>query len=139
MSKKNKDDQARGGAMGEGSHSPTAMETPAGSAHAKTPWHIAHHKYELYIVGGDYLGQGSVICDVRMYPGADHAESVANAEFICRAVNCHDELVAALKGLMWDTQTGTKCFCLTEPSRVGYHAARCDFAMAALAKATQKG
>jgi hypothetical protein len=59
------------------------------SEHTPTPWYVAGGKTIRYGVkgaGGDgWIGK------------ANWQNGEANAEFIVRAVNCHDELVAVMK------------------------------------------
>lgn len=63
------------------------------SAHTPTPWAID---------GGD-IAIGGVVCILADYCGPDYAgtqERIANAAHIVRCVNLHDELVAALDGMV---------------------------------------
>lgn len=56
--------------------------------HTATPWRV-------FLYGGVQIGHvdGAAICSM----WGDKAEGEANAAFIVKAVNCHDELVNALK------------------------------------------
>ncbi len=69
------------------------------------PWHTDGH-YCGYIWSGDKMvadfpmdeDEGTYLARMRgVGRGATHAEQQANAAFIVRAVNCHDQLVAALE------------------------------------------
>ncbi len=68
--------------------------------HTKTPWHVTrssvgmHHYVEARIGGG--LVQEIASCG----PTEGPEGSEGNAEFIVRACNAHDELVAALQVLI---------------------------------------
>ena len=75
------------------------------------PWHTDGH-YCGYIWSGDKMvadfpmdeDEGTYLARMRgVGRGATHAEQQANAAFIVRAVNCHDQLVAALEAVRaWD-------------------------------------
>lgn len=69
---------------------------------------------------------GSIIasCVDFIYAPRDKSEQNANAAFIVKAVNCHDELVAALKACITTHCSNEKLFC-----------SACSPARAALAKA----
>lgn len=67
----------------------------AEKAHTATPWKIFRTKTGVYIGVGDKDGQG--ILDAGFGVWSDGAEREANASFAVLAVNCHDELVAALE------------------------------------------
>jgi len=71
------------------------------------PWHTDGH-YCGYIWSGDKMvadfpmdeDEGTYLARMRgVGRGATHAEQQANAAFIVRAVNCHDQLVAALEAM----------------------------------------
>lgn len=74
------------------------------SAHTKTPWHVYDSYSDDRYPGIDAVGSSIVIfgCedDETGVRGSTPEESFANAAFICRAVNAHDDLVAALKDLL---------------------------------------
>ena len=115
---------AREAAMGEETHSPTARDTPAGSAHSPLPWAV-HPRFRCVIVplgdidksvGGasdpdiEAAEYAKDLANTEM-PSCDRfpefhrsrvwkAEAIANAAFIVRAVNAHAELLAALKGFL---------------------------------------
>lgn len=60
--------------------------------HTPTPWYFSPISCDVW------ANPGFTICEV--YPsGHETEEKKANAEFIVRAVNCHDELVEALQRL----------------------------------------
>jgi len=69
--------------------------------HTATPWEIGGGGggLGLWITGPDK--SANVICDLvpRKRPSEPEDEDYANAQFICRAVNSHDALVEALKGV----------------------------------------
>lgn len=77
------------------------------STHTPTPWTTSVAcKFRVIssLAFAKYGGSGSVVADVYTpgtHPHAptDYEISAANAAFICRACNAHDELVAALEGL----------------------------------------
>jgi hypothetical protein len=87
--------QSRAEAMGEETRSPTAMETPAGSEHSQLPWYVSRtsrqrgngHNWWLLSRDSAFINRGSI-------------NRLHDAEFIVRAVNAHDELVAALAHLV---------------------------------------
>lgn len=57
--------------------------------HTPTPWYLSPISCDVW------ANPGFTICEV--YPsGHETEEKKANAEFIVRACNCHDELVIAL-------------------------------------------
>lgn len=68
--------------------------------HTPTPWRI--DEGDLGII----RGPGGMIADVRgqeghyFCPKRDQRERIDNAEFIIRACNCHDDLLAACKKLI---------------------------------------
>lgn len=70
------------------------LESPR-PAHSPTPWQAFKHVQNLVEIGFD---GGCIATVARFSWGAagDSAENDANAEFIVRAVNVHDALVAAL-------------------------------------------
>jgi hypothetical protein len=89
-----KSDQAREDAMGTGSDSRTARDTTGGSEHSPLPWHVGPH-YK-----SDVMSREGIVAEARMLT----PQGIANAEFIVRACNAHDELVAALKALTQDSR-----------------------------------
>ena len=108
----------------------TREETKALFAgHSKLPWHWTRD--------GDYwIGNSLSGCDrIAQLEGkpawgnhANHAE--ANAKLICHAVNCHDDLLEALRGLLVE-------YCQHIPEDVTCPKVRkaADTARAAIAKA----
>ena len=67
------------------------MSTEIKVAHTAGPWAQAHHKGDLYVRGADALE--SVVCQIRIYHGAESYESAANARLIAAA----PDLLAACK------------------------------------------
>ena len=75
------------------------------SEHSPLPWSIVGSLVDqLYYIGG-----ANAICDIHRSGYVENGDSrfhrtpkedEANAEFIVKAVNCHDELLAALKAFM---------------------------------------
>ena len=65
------------------------------------PWKIEDSTHIVQAVGN---AAGVVICDVENYSRftQDDVRNAANAELIVRAVNAHDDLVVALKGVVAD-------------------------------------
>lgn len=61
--------------------------------HTPTPWHVGDGKAARIIYGQD----GYAIADATVYHGRHGGAEEANAAFIVRAVNAHDDLVAALR------------------------------------------
>lgn len=94
------------------------------SKHTPTPWRAVRVGNTLTIAGAvpGYFAEIRGACE-----GAHGAMGEANAEFIVRAVNAHDDLVAALQNL-------ARLFQALHPS----HADWGDYkaALAAIAKAT---
>ena len=98
--------------------------------HTKTPW---------------YYKDESTICDYFGRPVANPGgfrnghpecrdENAANAAFIVRACNCHDELLEALEAFMHDEG----CFCeaaFAGPGTIVRHSDECIAACSAIAKA----
>lgn len=81
-------------------------------AHSPTPWRLIwdelHRTSPGEHTGGDpYMaiqtGEGAI--DLIAPPSMAKVH-VANSEFILRAVNCHDELVAAAKAVLADSDEG---------------------------------
>jgi len=66
--------------------------------HTPTPWHTGEGKAERII----YAADGFAVADATVFHGLHVESPTANAAFIVRACNAHDELVAALKGLLDD-------------------------------------
>ena len=83
------------------------------------PWRTDGH-YCGYIWSGDKMvadfpmdeDEGTYLARMRgVGRGATHAEQQANAAFIVRAVNCHDQLVAALEAITTHTGCGDPDCC----------------------------
>jgi hypothetical protein len=62
------------------------------AAHTPGPWHIGVREAEKVI----YDAHGWAVANCTMYQGQDSPEPKANADFIVRACNAHDDLLAAL-------------------------------------------
>jgi len=60
--------------------------------HTKTPWEVCHDGLSICEPDGHLLST--------QVEGLTEKEARANAAFIVRAANCHDELVAALQTLV---------------------------------------
>lgn len=86
-------------------------------AHTPTPW----REEQTAIIGGD----NDMVCDTGYFLVP---KNKANIGLIVRAVNCHDELVAALETMIARLDCRKKW---EDPDREAYHAAR-----SALARAT---
>src|ERR1700722_12086417 len=97
-------------------------------AHTPVPW--AAHYSGVY--GGELTGLVIAIC----YPPdrSPNAETVSreNAALIANAVNCHADLLAALKGML-------NQFCLTQRIDDYPKDAPCQLARAAIEKAEAEG
>jgi hypothetical protein len=70
--------------------------------HTPTPWHVAngshiHDKPTEFDETGARIGDTPNRIAAIEYPYGDAEGKAFNAEYIVRAVNCHDELVEALK------------------------------------------
>jgi hypothetical protein len=81
------------------------------SEHTPLPWRLEKQDDltgdtciggPIAIIGGDECGEGVEFVLGRTCDYGPHGdeETTANALFIHRAVNCHDELVAALRGFL---------------------------------------
>ena len=55
--------------------------------HSPTPW----TQCGMNVIGADH----TVVCTVNRPPGDNRADAFRDQEFIVRAVNCHEELLAA--------------------------------------------
>lgn len=60
------------------------------------PWHLGLKQAEQII----YDSHGWAICNCTVYHGHESAEPKANAAFIVRACNSHDDLLAAIKAVI---------------------------------------
>lgn len=67
-------------------------QTPAIARHTPTPWTVRPYYTDL----GNFAIQGELNV-ARTISIGDEAEELANAEFIVRACNSHDELLELLK------------------------------------------
>jgi hypothetical protein len=104
-------------------------------SHTPTPWHVGgmgsaiavHHKGQPFRVWAADGGGVADVCTRRQLGADDAPEEKANAAFIVRACNAHDELVAALHHIA----TGD-----VRPGHVEYisKARMAEIARAALAK-----
>lgn len=65
------------------------------SKHTPGPWHIGGDPSQRWVEGPD--ANENVICDIVPRCAVMTPEDEANAEFICRAVNCHADLLAACR------------------------------------------
>lgn len=88
------------------------------SKHTPIPWRI------FCGAEGDFIGDKDKECIITI----DDDTISDDAKFIVRAVNCHDELVAALETMIARLDCRKKW---EDPDREAYHAAR-----SALARAT---
>ena len=105
------------------------METPK---HTPGPWKAVRDNSHLRLQQWDVYadnGRGKLLAEVL----GDNAE--ANADFIVRACNAHDDLLAALRGL---TNALFETGLATLPGDAAFDVRReCDNALAAIAKATE--
>ena len=78
--------------------------------HTPTPWFVGeancHDNFNSYI--GVRSLDDWVVCEVQTDVSALPGE--ANADFIVRAVNCHDQLIAVLKKLEVAANTAQHCY-----------------------------
>lgn len=83
--------------------------------HTPGPWksdEMAEDMALFHITGPDGRRVASVDCRTTFMEDVD--EAAANAAFIVRAVNCHEELLAALKSMVsafHPTQGGSDIYC----------------------------
>lgn len=63
--------------------------------HTPTPWKVFIEDYSVVIMSKE----GDHVCDCNSSYEED-GENKANAELIVKAVNCHDELLAAFKEIL---------------------------------------
>lgn len=100
--------------------------------HTPTPWHLSEPPLKENFI---YDEDGLLIADVNGFFKREAAENSANADFIVRACNAHDELVEALENL----QHADGCYCEASfSSHAGSHpthSIECQDAIKALAKA----
>ena len=71
------------------------------SKHTPTPWHTMHNKLESSI-----CGEGQFVARVDGSETQTREEGEANADHIVKCVNAHDELVAALRDVLADSDAG---------------------------------
>ena len=97
--------------------------------HTPKPWRVWDVREGL-VITDDTLATRH-ICEVQ---GATPEEAAANAEFIVRACNTHDDLVRALEVLVKEVlDAGTDCYFCSADCRKGL-----DLARAALTKAKKE-
>jgi hypothetical protein len=80
--------------------------------HTPTPWLSKEDGYEIYITSPDYDNNGYeiAIVDILGLDGKQADLQRVNAEFIVRAVNAHDDLVAVLKRvIIWGSPKDQGC------------------------------
>lgn len=100
--------------------------------HTPTPWFLVgtqiyrRPKSDLYEFGGPVAGDKPMASASKGWYGedADGFPAEANAAHIVKCVNCHDDLLEALKGLMADISGGEKscgheftCVCAGDKAR----------------------
>ena len=78
------------------------------------PWHVGSAERGVWVSGPD--DHENVICEIvgRCDDGSGGGvtdEDRANAEFIVRACNCHDRLLAALRDMMNVQDSTDDCWC----------------------------
>lgn len=75
--------------------------------HIELPWFIEENDGIIYILNkGDVCPQGIVAFETKGV-GVNYSETLANAQFIVRAANSHNELLEVLNDLM---TMRSKCF-----------------------------
>lgn len=106
--------------------------------HTPTPWGRGKTGPDQIMILGD-KGSGNYVCHIQIaqcgggaIARAMEPERKANAEFIMRAVNSHDDLLAALNGLL---EMSSAC---TTDVEVIENVRRREVARAAIAKAEGK-
>jgi hypothetical protein len=67
--------------------------------HTPTPWQVDASKHSVSIVADRFC-----VAQTATAQTGNVAPAEANAAFIVRACNAHDELVAALRELLWTEQ-----------------------------------
>lgn len=65
--------------------------------HHPTPWKTRHTKRSIRIFETKTSFE---VCSIELHQFTDNAMKEASAEFIVRAVNCHDDLVKVLNDLL---------------------------------------
>ena len=75
--------------------------------HTQTPWEFTAYAHLDNAAGvvectKDVRKTGRVVAFIRSGPNMPPAEVLPNARFVVRAVNCHEELVAALEAWLSD-------------------------------------
>jgi len=86
---------------------PVPQGTPAERKHTPTPWSV-----KLGHCRHDHPDTSADVVDIEGFPVANtwcHAWAKANAAFIVRACNAHEELVEAVKGLLAPAQRCATC------------------------------
>lgn len=97
--------------------------------HTPAPWHYYEHSHDLKFVVGDATTAIAHIC-----PSGRRKLDEANAAFIVRAVNSHEELLAALYNLKTWIEADAKGYCAKELRAVSLER-HLAVARAAIAKA----
>lgn len=105
------------------------MKTP----HTPTPWRIVETNLGLAIVGAD-IEDLAALPQGKWGPGSAEQKK-ANADFIVRACNAHDDLLAALETLLADAEAHAYARFGVDPGATDEPEAN-KIARAAIAKAT---
>jgi len=83
------------------------MTTKNEVKHTPTPWKLETRKPGQFAIKGDD-GTYTVALIETFDPRVEHAEDSANAAFIVRAVNSHEELLAIVKDIYDDENDITR-------------------------------
>lgn len=106
--------------------------------HTPTPWHINHDRNEQPNIYGPTNDDWVAVCPHQCVQQLQVIAN-ANAEFIVRACNAHDELLEALKSA---SAAACDAYCEREVDEHGYaevaHAPDCDRVRAVIAKASAR-
>lgn len=100
------------------------------NTHTPAPWVVSESEKKcLAIFPGNEHGRPRALCSIAWVQSwNDTADDAANAAFICRAVNCHDELLDVLVRVMKEIEhggaSGTALRAMTEDAHAAIAKAR---------------
>lgn len=84
-------------------------------SHTPTPWKPTYSKhFQTWRI--EHEGGNLTVCD---FTDFGHMPAEENARFVCNAVNCHEELLAALSGVLSAMDKSDQWW-IDEPSRGGF-------------------
>jgi hypothetical protein len=76
------------------------------SKHTETPWYVQGHEIKVNKPEREHLGDGAPETICEMNSSVSPEETTANAEFIVQACNAHDDLLAALRAVVFQACQG---------------------------------